>query len=440
MRILRPQASPLRTAQKRYLSSTPIRNGMPRGSTSTPFGVVKKCPFPKPEVPSVKVEKPRSHSSSGSSSGSGSGSSSKSSPISKAPVISIQREESRFVKEIDRFGARSSSSQVTKFSTFHGATTSRRPEANVQPPNELPDYTGRVTIKGPIDTSHKLLNSYDGEVTGTQGISRVTVNVLKPIGSGPDDPSFSKWTEAVRQRLRSDIGAWMEVNGPFVQYLGFATVDGVPAVLTQSVEGIRAKEHLQKLSMQERRFLVLGFAEALMALHNEKVWHGNLEPQHFVVDKKGKAKLSGFCFNHMIEKELGKVTLSGEHRRSARYAAPEVLEDTAEDEKSDVYSFACVALELLTGKRPFYPIQREDSVTQRVIDGTAAFAVDYPELQDDPWWTTLQSCWSQDPEARPSMRTVYKELARTANNLTKTTLFGEYIIISLNRQTVLCTV
>lgn len=46
----------------------------------------------------------------------------------------------------------------------------------------------------------------------------------------------------------------------------------------------------------------------------------------------------------MIEKELGKVTLSGEHRRSARYAAPEVLENKPEDEKSDVYSFACVAL------------------------------------------------------------------------------------------------
>ncbi|KAG8959112.1 hypothetical protein FRC00_001949, partial [Tulasnella sp. 408] len=250
MGILRPQASPLRTVQKRYLSSTPIRHGMPRGSTSTPFGVVKKCPFPKPEVPSVKVEKPRQHSSSGS----GSSSSSKSSPISKVPVISIQREESRFVKGIDRLGARSSS-QASKFSTFHGATTSSWPETKVLPTKDLPDYTGRVTIKGPIDTSHKLVNSYDGEVTGAQDISRVTVNVLKPIGSGPDDPSFSKWTAAVRQRLRSDIGAWMEVNGPFVQYVGFATVDGVPAVLTQPVEGTRAKEHLQKLSMQERRFL-----------------------------------------------------------------------------------------------------------------------------------------------------------------------------------------
>ncbi|KIO24627.1 hypothetical protein M407DRAFT_99094 [Tulasnella calospora MUT 4182] len=231
----------------------------------------------------------------------------------------------------------------------------------------------------------------------------------------------------------------MEVDGPFVQYLGFATVEGVPAVLTQSLEGISAKKHLQKLSMQEKRLMILGFAEALMALHKEDLWHGNLEPQHFVVDKKGKAKLGGFCFNNMIEKELGKVTPSEEHRRSARYAAPEVLEDNAEDEKSDVYSFACVALELLTGKQPFYTTQREDSVTQRVINGKVPFAGDYPELQNDPWWNTLKSCWSRNPEARPSMRTVYKELAGTSNNLTKTTLFGEYIILSLNHQTLLCT-
>ncbi|KIO22822.1 hypothetical protein M407DRAFT_115180 [Tulasnella calospora MUT 4182] len=424
MVILHPRASPSPRVQNRYLSSTPIRHGMPRGSTSTPFGVARKCFSPR-AVPSLKVKKPKKHSNPGSANTS-----------SKVPVILLGSDESRFANEIEKWASRSSC-QATKLSTFHAATMASWPGA--KPLNELPDYTGRVTIKGPIDTSHKLLNSYDGEVTGAPEISRVTVNVLKTVGHGLEDPHFSKWTEAVRRRLRSEIGAWMEVDGPFVHYLGFATVGGVPAVLTQSVEATSSKEHLQKLSMQEKRLMILGFAEALMALHKEELWHGNLEPQHFVVDNKGKAKLSGFCFNHMIEKELGKVTLSKEHRRSARYAAPEVLEDNTEDEKSDVYSFACVALELLTGKQPFYTTQGEDSVAQQIINGKVPFTGDYPELQDDLWWSTLKMCWSRNPEDRPPMRTVYKELVRTANNLNKTTLFGEYIILSLNHQTVLCT-
>lgn len=37
--------------------------------------------------------------------------------------------------------------------------------------DEQLDYTGRVTIKGPADTSHRLLNLYDGEVTDVEGPS-----------------------------------------------------------------------------------------------------------------------------------------------------------------------------------------------------------------------------------------------------------------------------
>lgn len=62
-----------------------------------------------------------------------------------------------------------------------------------------------------------------------------------------------------------------------------------------------------------------------------------------MVDKKGKAKLGGFCFNQMIEDELRKINPSEEYRRSARYTPPEVLENKQANGKSDVYSFACVA-------------------------------------------------------------------------------------------------
>lgn len=306
--------------------------------------------------------------------------------------------------------------------------------------DEQLDYTGRVTIKGPADTSHRLLNLYDGEVTDVEGPStKVTVQVLKKIGSGPEDPNFNKWTAAVHKRLKSEIAVWKDISGPFVHYIGFAIVDGVPAVLTQVVEGRSAKDYLEGASIRDKRFLILAFADALKALHAEQLWHGNLEPQHFVVGTNGKAKLSGFCFNHMIERELLKVKTSGEHHRSARYAAPEVLEDKTVSDKSDVYSFACVALELMTGKQPFHEVHQETAVRKLVIEGNAPFAGDYSELMHDPWWITFKSCLSRDPEIRPSMNMVYKELAGTANSLAVKTFFGEYIILSLNHQTLLCT-
>ncbi|KAG8950760.1 hypothetical protein FRC04_007179 [Tulasnella sp. 424] len=392
----RYRASRLRVSQIRSLSSTPAVRGIPRPSTATPFGVVKKVPLPKHDAPSLKGKKLNKHSNPPPK---------KTIIISKFPVVTLDLDDLRLAERTNL-----GFSGQPRLSLSHTTIPPNLRDKGL-PPDEQLDYTGRVTIKGPADTSHRLFNLYDGEVTDVEGPrTKVTVKVLKKIGSGPEDPNFNKWTVAVHKRLKSEIAAWKDISGPFVHYIGFAIVDGVPGVLTQVVEGTSAKDYLEGASIRDKRFLILAFADALKALHAEQLWHGNLEPPHFVVDTKGKAKLSGFCFNHMIERELSRVKTPGEHHRSARYAAPEVLEDKTVFDKSDVYSFACVALELMTGKQPFHEVQQETAVRNLVIEGNAPFAGDYSELMHDPWWITFKSCLSRDPETRPSMKMVYKEL------------------------------
>ncbi|KAG8911418.1 hypothetical protein FRC01_005721 [Tulasnella sp. 417] len=291
-----------------------------------------------------------------------------------------------------------------------GATGKGGSASQAPGPSEQFNYTGRVTTKNPPDTSYKLLNAYAGEVKGVKGLNKVTVKVLRIVGNGPNDTNFKKWTAAVYQRISKEISAWMRIKGPFIQYLGFATVDGVPAILTELEEGTTAKEFLAKKPSPIKHRSVLEFADAVRVLHKEQLPHGNLEPRHFMVDKKGKSKLGGFCFHQMIEEELRKVNPSEEYRRSARYTPPEVLESRPTSEKSDVYSFACVAAELLTGKIPFAGIPQEAAVTQLAINGEPHLTKQYTELQNDPWWATLRSCWSKRPEDRPTMETVYQQV------------------------------
>lgn len=65
----------------------------------------------------------------------------------------------------------------------------------------------------------------------------------------------------------------------------------------------------------------------------------------------------------------------------------------------------------MTGKQPFHEVHQETAVRKLVIEGNAPFAGDYSELMHDPWWITFKSCLSRDPEIRPSMNMVYKEVS-----------------------------
>ncbi|KAG8959113.1 hypothetical protein FRC00_001950 [Tulasnella sp. 408] len=262
--------------------------------------------------------------------------------------------------------------------------------------NEQVDDRQLVTRKGHPVTSHPLLNSYVG-TTKDKKQTLVSLTLLRPIGKRSQDDTFNKWKTEVWKRIDKEIVEWQKVDGPFVKYECITTFGNVPAVITEFIEGTDVKEYLEKekdkKSMKDRPRLILEFARALTTLHSLNLSHGSIEPCHFIVDHKGKAKLGGYCFNRMVEEEFEKIYSSEEHRSSARYVAPEVLENGKTDTKSDVYSFALVAL-----------VGQEASLIGRRKRGELPFAEDATKLvQDDPWWTTLSSCLSKDPESRPSM-------------------------------------
>ncbi|KAG8950737.1 hypothetical protein FRC04_007156 [Tulasnella sp. 424] len=277
------------------------------------------------------------------------------------------------------------------------------------------DYTGQIEKGGPVDTMHSLLKSYPAKVNGDTDLGRVTVIVLRTSGTELDEPNSQVWTTAVRDRVREKINARRRVTGSVVKYIGFAYIDGTLAVLKEFIESTSAKEHLARKSMREKekRQLIFGFAQALEALHFQGLAHGSIEPHHFIVDRKGRPMIDGWWFNRMVEEEFEKVSPSEDYCGSARYTAPEVLESKKTDLKSDVYSFALVAIELMTGKQPFDLIRQNATVMKLITQGAAPFGKDDAELRKDPWWPTLEKCLSKDPADRPLMSRVSIDLSAT---------------------------
>ncbi|KAG8924592.1 hypothetical protein FRC01_011304 [Tulasnella sp. 417] len=126
-----------------------------------------------------------------------------------------------------------------------------------------------------------------------------------------------------------------------------------------------------------------------------------------MVDRKGKAKVGGYCFNRVVEEEFEKLHSAEDYRGSARFVAPEFLQAGETDEHTHVYSFALVAMELLTGVKLFASVSQETSLISRVEQGEAPSAEDVAE--DDAWRAVLNSCWVKEPEARPSTERLYEE-------------------------------
>lgn len=79
--------------------------------------------------------------------------------------------------------------------------------------------------------------------------------------------------------------------------------------------------------------------------------------------------------------------------------------------ETDVYAFAVLALEIITGKAPYYYIKTDAIFQTHIVRGERPRREKYasPALTD-ALWSVLEDCWVQQPSSRPGMETVVQRL------------------------------
>ena len=147
-------------------------------------------------------------------------------------------------------------------------------------------------------------------------------------------------------------------------YLAMEFIDGKP--LTR----LLAEE--QGLGISRTVHITAQIAEALTAAHSLGIVHRDLKPDNIMVAQKAGAadyvKVLDFGIAKTVADDSDNVTKTGFILGTPVYMSPEQITGEKLDGRSDVYSLAIIAYEMLSGRLPFKGDNVQAIMIKRVMD------------------------------------------------------------------------
>ena len=182
-----------------------------------------------------------------------------------------------------------------------------------------------------------------------------------------------------RRRFFQEARAASALNHPHILTVyEVGEDDGKPYIAMEFVEGqtLRQKIKSNGLEIRESLDIAIQIAAGLSRAHELGIIHRDLKPENLMLSRDGYAKILDFGLAKLVaERERAFVadseqktlirgieTESGTLMGTVNYMAPEQLLGQRVDRRCDVFSFAVVLCEMLTGMSPFVHENRIDTM------------------------------------------------------------------------------
>ncbi|ESK89171.1 hypothetical protein Moror_5241 [Moniliophthora roreri MCA 2997] len=202
--------------------------------------------------------------------------------------------------------------------------------------------------------------------------SEVAVKRIRVFPSTPESDRQKLFRSFYREAI-----LWRALQHPYVlPFLGVDsdTFPGFVCLVSPWMKNGTIIQHLRKVDGHDVDLRLFEIAQALAYLHSQDIVHGDLRGSNILVDPEFHACIADFGLSVFSDGTLR--TNSSQHGGSMRWMAPELhlpqgfgLKSRWRTFASDVYSFACVCVELYTRERPFKDVHNDAGVLLKVIKG-----------------------------------------------------------------------
>ena len=197
-----------------------------------------------------------------------------------------------------------------------------------------------------------------------------------------------------------------------IEYHGYVRKQGKVCMVMEYC-GASSLKRILAMGPLESLLFVKSFCKQILhglaCLHTNSLVHNNLKPENVLVCCEGVVKLSdyGKCLPIAIRNKTivtgstkegnpGRMNILG----NPAYLAPEVLEGQEGTPQSDIWSFGCILLHMMTGRRPFDDLDSDRAVLFTVTLGNRT--PDIPLNFPDDLKEILSMCFERDRFKRPS--------------------------------------